>query len=258
MKQSDFAHREILRQITELELAPGTPLREVAVAESLGLSRTPVREALQRLVREGVATVVGRSVVVSRPTIRDLTEVYQAREAIEGYATALCAAHSPDIFKDLAERFAMFETLARDTDLSGKSSDPDGEYALLLSDLDQAIIDNCGNSRLTTLLSNIWTEARRIRLIVLTGGGFDRVRESATEHREICHARKRATRVTNDNRTPSSKLYQRHQECPAETIRYPVHEPTFGRKPREVSRPAIAARWRSHLRTVRHLWGVIR
>ena len=165
MKQSDFAHREILRQITELELAPGTPLREVAVAESLGLSRTPVREALQRLVREGVATVVGRSVVVSRPTIRDLTEVYQAREAIEGYATALCAAHSPDIFKDLAERFAMFETLARDTDLSGKSSDPDGEYALLLSDLDQAIIDNCGNSRLTTLLSNIWTEARRIRLV---------------------------------------------------------------------------------------------
>lgn len=188
MKQSDFAHREILRQITEHELAPGTPLREVAVAESLGLSRTPVREALQRLVREGVATVVGRSVVVSRPTIRDLTEVYQAREAIEGYATALCAAHSPDIFKDLAERFAMFETLARDTDLSGKSSDPDGEYALLLSDLDQAIIDNCGNSRLTTLLSNIWTEARRIRLIVLTGGGFDRVRESATEHREICQA----------------------------------------------------------------------
>lgn len=69
------------------EFAPGSALSEIAVAEMLRVSRTPVREALQRLSAEGVVAVYpNRGAFVKVMTPRDVTELFEVREALEGFA----------------------------------------------------------------------------------------------------------------------------------------------------------------------------
>jgi DNA-binding GntR family transcriptional regulator len=75
----------------------GTRLRQVQIAEQLGVSTTPVREALRMLEREGlVRHVTHRGAVVFRPTMRDLHENYEIRGALEPLATALAASRITD------------------------------------------------------------------------------------------------------------------------------------------------------------------
>jgi DNA-binding GntR family transcriptional regulator len=72
------------------QLAPGEQLRENLLAESMGVSRGPVREALNRLEREGlVITRPNRSAFVARLSRQDLEEVYSLRNALERLAVQL-------------------------------------------------------------------------------------------------------------------------------------------------------------------------
>ena len=81
---------ELRRQILAGELAPGTPLPQVHLAEQFSTSTTPVREALRILRRDGL--IIGESherVVVFRPTLADLRENSEIRMALEPLATQL-------------------------------------------------------------------------------------------------------------------------------------------------------------------------
>ncbi len=76
---------ELRRAVFEGELESGTPLRELALAESLGVSRPPVREALTVLVAEGLATrEPHRGVTVSTPRAESVRDVCRARWVLEG------------------------------------------------------------------------------------------------------------------------------------------------------------------------------
>lgn len=82
----DFLRQEIL----EGRLGPGAELREVALAEELGVSRGPIREALGRLAAEGLVEVRPRRSAVVRSVSRDeFLELYQVREALEVMAVRL-------------------------------------------------------------------------------------------------------------------------------------------------------------------------
>ncbi|HEV7955604.1 MAG: GntR family transcriptional regulator [Microbacteriaceae bacterium] len=77
-------------QILVGELAPGTPLSQVRVASSFGVSRIPVRDALQVLVAEGlVRPTTGATAVVTGMSVPELQELYEMREAIEPVATQI-------------------------------------------------------------------------------------------------------------------------------------------------------------------------
>src|SRR6201995_3075492 len=78
------AYKHIHGKLLAGELPAGHVLSEHSLAREIGISRTPVREAIQRLEQEGVLEQIPRyGTVVRRPERRDLEELYQLREALE-------------------------------------------------------------------------------------------------------------------------------------------------------------------------------
>ncbi|MEW5864145.1 MAG: GntR family transcriptional regulator [Pseudomonadota bacterium] len=77
-------------------LATGQPLQEAALAAQLGVSRTPVREALARLASEGLVVAEGRSFTVPALTRADIEEIYALRFLLEPEALRLVAERKPD------------------------------------------------------------------------------------------------------------------------------------------------------------------
>ncbi len=89
------AYSELRRRIVSGDLKPGDRLREVELASLLGISRTPVREAIKRLESEGFASYASsRGAVVAELTPVQAIELYAAREVLEGAAAAFAAQHA--------------------------------------------------------------------------------------------------------------------------------------------------------------------
>lgn len=107
--RSEQAYRYIIDAIKEGTLRPGTRIREVDLAERTGLSRTPVREALNRLQLEGlVANDPARGTIVTELDHGMVSELYAMREVLEGTAAGLAARHASDVeiafLREIAER----------------------------------------------------------------------------------------------------------------------------------------------------------
>ena len=89
------AYDAIRARILAGTIAPGERLRETALGEELGLSRTPVREAMRRLEQDGlVEHVPHRGAVVRRLDAQQITELYLVRGVLEGTAARLAAQHA--------------------------------------------------------------------------------------------------------------------------------------------------------------------
>jgi DNA-binding GntR family transcriptional regulator len=90
MSLSERAFLEIRRMIVRLDLAPGDVIREDELQTTLGLGRTPIREALQRLVRDQFVTVIPRrGMYVSNVDVSELGLLYETRAILEPYAMRL-------------------------------------------------------------------------------------------------------------------------------------------------------------------------
>ena len=88
------AHSLILDAIEAGHYMPGDRLVESELAERLGVSRTPVREALQRLETQGMLRRDGRSLIVAALDHNQLSELYAVRTELEGLAARLAARHA--------------------------------------------------------------------------------------------------------------------------------------------------------------------
>ena len=118
---TDWVYEEVRQAIIELRLKPGEALREAAIAEQLGVSKTPVREALARLEQEGlVETTSFKGAVVSGYSPEDLQEIYELRELLEGAAARAAAASASDeTLTRLASLVAESRELHAKDDLAG-------------------------------------------------------------------------------------------------------------------------------------------
>ncbi|NVF15794.1 GntR family transcriptional regulator [Vreelandella maris] len=95
---SEQAYRFIIDAIKEGSLLPGTRIREVELAKRTGLSRTPVREALNRLQLEGlVANDPSRGIIITELDQSMISELYAMREVLEGTAAGLAARHASEV-----------------------------------------------------------------------------------------------------------------------------------------------------------------
>jgi DNA-binding GntR family transcriptional regulator len=108
------AYRILLRAIERGELAGGSRLREAELATRIGLSRTPVREALARLEEQGLVINEGaRGLVVAELDHRAIGELYLMREVLEGTAARLAAQHATDvevaILRKIVERHSQLK-----------------------------------------------------------------------------------------------------------------------------------------------------
>ncbi|MGB1504122.1 MAG: GntR family transcriptional regulator, partial [Acidimicrobiales bacterium] len=84
---SEQAYADLRNRIVRLDFAPGDVLREDALQELLGLGRTPIREALQRLAREHFITVIPRrGMFVSGIDVSELSMLFETRTVLEPYA----------------------------------------------------------------------------------------------------------------------------------------------------------------------------
>ncbi len=89
---AERAYVTLREEIIHVNLAPGTLLREDDLMQRLGVGRTPVREALQRLQRDGFVTVLPRrGTLVSEITLTDLAAIYEVRKHLESWASRLAA-----------------------------------------------------------------------------------------------------------------------------------------------------------------------
>ena len=89
---ADRAYVRLREEIITAEVAPGTLLREEELTERLGVGRTPIREAIQRLRREGYVTILPRrGTLVSEISITDLAAIYEVRTRLESWGARLAA-----------------------------------------------------------------------------------------------------------------------------------------------------------------------
>src|SRR5690625_2352156 len=88
---ADVVYKTLRARITDGSIRPNEMLFEIELAEELGVSRTPVREALHRLVADGLLDLVRRRWIVHEFTESEIIEIYEVRTAIEGYAAFLAA-----------------------------------------------------------------------------------------------------------------------------------------------------------------------
>lgn len=104
--RGELAYAKLKEAIRAGQLKPGQRIRENEMAESLAMSRTPVREALRRLEADGLLTFAPyRGMVIAELDHQAVMELYQMREVLEGTAAGLAARHASEaevaILKDL-------------------------------------------------------------------------------------------------------------------------------------------------------------
>ncbi|WP_026553104.1 GntR family transcriptional regulator [Arthrobacter sp. H20] len=182
MRASDRAYAALKSDIIEWRLVPGTVLAEVEQSARLGVSRTPLREALARLGAEGLtAAQAGRGVVVTDISVEKMTQLFDVRLALDCKAAELAAVHrDPAVFAALGRRFDAAAHL-----ITG--NDPDQrDYYALVSDLDSAVDDAADNQFLRQAQGQLRAQLVRIRR--LAKDNSDRLLSSAAEHAQIARS----------------------------------------------------------------------
>jgi DNA-binding GntR family transcriptional regulator len=155
-------------------------LDERQLASDLGISRTPVREAMAQLEREGfVRSVPRRGIYVVRKNKREVIEMITAWAALESMAARLITANATD--DEIAALRRMFATFE-----NGQARAHLDEYSEVNIEFHQTIIRMSKNGVLTDLAENLFTHMRMIRRKTI--GEQDRVDRSVRDHMNIIEA----------------------------------------------------------------------
>lgn len=179
MRASDRAYRTLLDEIQSGALAPGAVLGEVEQAGRLGVSRTPLREALGRLAADGLVEQASpRVTVVTDVEPHDIRDLFAVRRALEETSARLAARHGdPAVFRALAEEFDG-------ASLEGEQARDD--YYAIIARFDQAVDAAAANEYLASALRTVRTHLVRVRRLARYKA--QRLAESLSEHRLIAHA----------------------------------------------------------------------
>ncbi|MBM4330531.1 MAG: GntR family transcriptional regulator [Deltaproteobacteria bacterium] len=175
---------EALRElITSGRLKPGEKLKEIEMANSLGVSRSPVREALRILELEGLVEITPRrGAYVHLITMEDVKDIYQTREMIEGFAGFLAVENMTN--EDIADIEKLWELM------KGLSSNENLEsYLAASSDFHNKIITCARNKKIEEIYQGIRNWVKFLRSYVLSYSG--RMTSSLEEHERIVEAIKK-------------------------------------------------------------------
>jgi DNA-binding GntR family transcriptional regulator len=160
----DGAYEALKEAIRNAVFAPGYQGSEGEIAAQLGMSRTPVHEAIIRLQEEGLVRVLPRrGVVVCAISPEDMREIYEVVVALETASAELIAEKPAPERGAIAEELAgvnalMAEALARDDLLSWAGAD--GRFHQLL-------VERAGNRRLSRMFASIMDQSHRARMLTL-------------------------------------------------------------------------------------------
>ncbi len=179
----DIVFETLREAIIASRLRPGERLMEVQIAEELGVSRTPVREAIRKLELEGFVVMVPRKgAYVAGISIKDITDVFEIRRALEGLSAELAAERMTEDELEELERLLVrtMETTER-LDVASTVDMDTGFH--------QVIYEASRNEKLSSMLYHLREQIQRFRTQSLSRPG--RLSRVVVEHRGIVDALQR-------------------------------------------------------------------
>lgn len=186
------------------ELRPGERLMEVQLAEKMGVSRTPVREAIRKLELEGLVNMLPRKGAhVAELSAKDIVDVLEVRSSLDGLATSLSAERiSDEEIRELKHIHNQFTNYVEKENIQGAIK-KDVEFH-------EVIYRASRNDKLIQIASNLREQVQRFRVIYLKD--FSSPRELIREHGEIFDA------IVGRDAEKSGKLAQIHIKNQQQTI----------------------------------------
>lgn len=177
----DTVYQNIKRMILLKELRSGQKLSEIGLSEQLGVSRTPVHEALRRLAGDGFVVIVQKSGAwVASPTRNEVEDTYAVRAKLEGWAASMAVQHVTPLFlARLAEKIEEEDEIFKVRDLE--------RYIEVNTSFHMIIAEMAGNSVLTEYISDILSKTFIYMVFMDRYFDFEN-NPSLDEHRRILDA----------------------------------------------------------------------
>lgn len=180
---ADRAYEALREMIVDSRLPPGSQHLEQRLADSLQISRTPVREALIRLQNDGLVEVIPRHGARILPiSVGDMEEIYMILVGLEPIAAARLAQNGASPAQLDALRGAT-----RDMENALEAGDLEG-WARADETFHLTIVNACENARLGEIIMNCWTQVKRARRFTLRLRDPSHPRLSAIEHHRVIDA----------------------------------------------------------------------
>jgi len=201
----DVIFETLRKAIVSGDIKPGERLMEVSLANQMGVSRTPVREAIRRLEAEGLVTMTPRKGThVAELSVKDIMDVLEVRTVLDKLATNLAAKRmQPSQLKALENVHKQYIACVEKNNIEGAIK-KDVEFHDL-------IYAASGNPRLVAVAGSLREHVYRFRVIYMSGG--DPIAENVlNEHEEILAALKEAQSDI------ASNLAEKHIRNQMETI----------------------------------------
>lgn len=170
---------EIRRRIIAGEVSPGVNISEIAIAEEFGVSRTPVRETFKQLQTEGLVQIRPRvGTFVTTPSRREITELFEMKELLEGAAARLLAQRGrvPEV--------DQLEENLRQADLA-VAADDRARYAELVEEFHNVLIAGADNSKLEAHYRMLMNQLAYARLVNTSLSQPGRPLQSDREHHNV-------------------------------------------------------------------------
>lgn len=186
------------------ELRPGERLMEVKLAEKMGVSRTPVREAIRKLELEGLVDMIPRKGAhVADLSVKDIVDVLEVRASLDGLAALLAAERITDEeIDELNHVNSQFVSFLQKENLQG-SIKKDVEFH-------EIIYRSSRNEKLIQIVSNLREQVQRFRVIYLKD--YVNPKELEKEHKDIIDA------ICSKDSEISRKVAQNHIKSQQESI----------------------------------------
>ncbi|MFI3238454.1 MAG: GntR family transcriptional regulator [Lachnospiraceae bacterium] len=177
----DYALEEITKRINNYQYSAGAVVSEVALAEELDISRTPIREAILRLIDIGILERTATKVVVKAINLNDIKEILQVREAVELMSMKLIIARGGLTQEEKEEITKINDGLATciSTGDFEKNFEQDFEFH-------ERLVEYSGNSRLLIICRRINIQSQRFRWITMLTPA--RYSNTIDEHKRILDA----------------------------------------------------------------------
>jgi len=178
--KKNIVYENLKKRIITHALKQGDPLNESVLSKELKTSKTPIREAMQQLEKDGfVENISGRGSFVSRISVQDIREIFEIREILECEVVKRAALKSdPDTIEAIKKKF--------ETESNG---DKNSRNQLKAGDRIHAFIfESFGNKRLLEYYNGLQEHITRMRLYFFREFHPERSEESFKEHLEIMNA----------------------------------------------------------------------
>ena len=173
----EMVYEELKMQILTGGIVPGTRMMEVDLAEEMGVSRTPIREAIRKLEKEGLVVIEPRrGAYASRISTDDMVEILEVRQDLEGLAAYFAASRMEkdqlDELKDISNRYNKAVEEGNMADMI--------RYDTMFH---RKIVDSCSNKILVHMVEQLQEMVLRFRYIYYDN--FKRAEHMPEEHRAI-------------------------------------------------------------------------